>query len=78
MELVDLASHRANTDIQEIVGHLEDFIKQAKDGRIESFAIVLRRPNGDLNIFSTTTADTHHLLAGLRYLEHQMIDYAIN
>jgi hypothetical protein len=59
-----------------VVEILELLLEQAHAGDVESFAVIVRRPNGGISTMVTATKDNHHLLAGTLYLQKLLLkDY---
>jgi len=72
-EILDLKTGAREHDAKNVVDELEMLLASAKAGEIESFAIVTRTPDGTLRTRSTPSRDIHHLLAGVSYLQYDII-----
>jgi hypothetical protein len=57
----------------EVVANLEAIVAQARRGEIQSFAILMVRPNGNISTQFTPTIEAHKLVAGCEYMKHDMI-----
>lgn len=57
----------------EVVADLEAIVAQARRGEIQSFAILMMRPNGTISTQFTPTIEAHKLVAGCEYMKHDMI-----
>lgn len=57
-----------------VIAHLEKLLKEAKDGEIESMCSVIRTPDGSVFHEYTDTENLSHLLSGVIFLQHRMVD----
>ena len=57
----------------EVVELLEELLAQARAGEIESFGIIMTRPNRRISTQITPTTEAHLLLAGTVYLQHDLV-----
>jgi hypothetical protein len=58
---------------QSCVEILEDYLAKARDGAIESVALIARTPDGKIYTRVSTAHDRHHLLAGTLYIQKDLI-----
>lgn len=56
-----------------VVAEIEAILEEARRGEIASFAILKIRPNGRITTFFTPTTESHMLVAGCAYLQHDII-----
>ena len=64
---------RSSDGFPEVVAELELILEEAKRGEIASFAIMKVRPNGTVSTFFTPTVESHKMVAGCAYLQHDLI-----
>ena len=57
----------------EVVALLEELLVQARAGEIESFGIIMTRPNRSVSTQLTPTTEAHLLLAGTVYLQPDIV-----
>ncbi len=56
-----------------VIEYLEDYLRQAREGRVVSLAIAVVRPTGDVSTAITASRNKFELLGAVRYLEHRML-----